>query len=759
MPLVLDSLSPLGFASARMSWHATAALSAHTPLVGRVVTGNVFIGSVGWLALAKDADRDTHARKDRFAGGNMSANFRIRSVVVPLILLLASVRLHSQTMLDFQGVDASAPPGNVDATSYLSNFGITLSGVTPGTQVVVLNNNFLYGGGTAIPTHPPNLLSQFGSNITMSFTLNFANPVANVTITRPELIAGSSGITHPSWIATAFDQANATGNQLASVGEGLIASFSNVPAATKTLGVSNIQSIRIDSDNAHFTAFGAVLIGEITFVSASPTPTPTPPPTCHDVVSNSVNVTPTDGTLVSGASIKAIFTPNLGLSLSDAAKACGVDHFNWLSVITGADSLQTSNALRNQFGALPTVPFVDPPKGGYFRDCEYAFASVQPDGTLATVCPVLPTALPTADPIWGPKAKPKPTAVVADEFPWYWDEVVPAINYSSGGFIGPKPESAGHPADFSDAPCSHVPGDEIDFFTVLAGVRSDGTGAILNFPGTSFTWTYTSTSVSCGHGGFITDFPKNDGSIPTTGGNIVFKGFVPPDALPSTVLELLESLQIPVVPVLPTTAALTIPTPNPAGWNNTDVIITLIATGSPGGPGVEQITYSATGAQPIESTVVTGSSASIEVVGEGLTTISFFATDNVGDVETPKVVTVRIDKTPPTVSCTANPDVLWPPNGSTVPVTISGIIADGGSGVDSSNAAFLVTDSEGQIQPSGPIMVLPSGGYSFSLPLVAARQGSDKNGRQFVVEVTARDNAGNLGSCSTVVTVPHDQGQ
>src|SRR5207247_6436941 len=83
-----------------------------------------------------------------------------------------------------------------------------------------------------------------------------AVPQSTLTFTRPTLLTGPSGITHPLWNAYAF----AGANQVDHVGEGLIASFSNVPAATFTLHGPGITSVRFDSNNQHFAAFSAVLL-------------------------------------------------------------------------------------------------------------------------------------------------------------------------------------------------------------------------------------------------------------------------------------------------------------------------------------------------------------------------------------------------------------------------------------------------------------------------------------------------------------------
>jgi hypothetical protein len=101
----------------------------------------------------------------------------------------------------------------------------------------------------------------------------------------------------------------------------------------------------------------------------------------------------------------------------------------------------------------------------------------------------------------------------------------------------------------------------------------------------------------------------------------------------------------------PVTTATPDPEANAAGWNKTDVSVSLSATDNAGGSGVKEITYSASGAQAIASTTVTGSSVSgISITAEGTTTLSFFAKDNAGNTESTKTLVVKIDKTAPTIS-------------------------------------------------------------------------------------------------------------
>jgi len=105
--------------------------------------------------------------------------------------------------------------------------------------------------------------------------------------------------------------------------------------------------------------------------------------------------------------------------------------------------------------------------------------------------------------------------------------------------------------------------------------------------------------------------------------------------------------------VRPVTTALA--APPVTGWVNTDVVVTLSATDAGHPPsGVQEVVFSAAGAQSIPELHVAGESTSLTVSAEGDTTVSFHAQDNAGNVEAAKTLTARIDKTPPMVSYAGN---------------------------------------------------------------------------------------------------------
>jgi len=118
-----------------------------------------------------------------------------------------------------------------------------------------------------------------------------------------------------------------------------------------------------------------------------------------------------------------------------------------------------------------------------------------------------------------------------------------------------------------------------------------------------------------------------------------------------------------------------------------------------------------------------------------------------------------VPQTSPSVSCTVTPSTLWPPNGKPVEVTVSGTVTAGTQPIPADGTTYAVTDEYGQVQPSGSISLGTEGSYSFGVSLVASRYGIDRDGRTYTVAVSATDTVGNVGSCSVVVTVPHDQGK
>jgi hypothetical protein len=206
--------------------------------------------------------------------------------------------------------------------------------------------------------------------------------------------------------------------------------------------------------------------------------------------------------------------------------------------------------------------------------------------------------------------------------------------------------------------------------------------------------------------------------------------------------------------VPPVGSITTNPSANGNGWiNSSPVTVNLSATDS--GSGVQQLRYWINGGQV---TVVPGSSASTQISGEGMNSANLRVLDNAGNISSLVSQPVNIDLTPPAVSVSASPSSIWPPNGKMVPVQVSGTITDNLSGVNPSTAAFAVVDEYGSVHPSGTVTLGPGGSYSFTVSLQASRNGNDRDGRQYMISVSAEDFAGNRGSAATTVSVPHAPG-
>jgi hypothetical protein len=116
------------------------------------------------------------------------------------------------------------------------------------------------------------------------------------------------------------------------------------------------------------------------------------------------------------------------------------------------------------------------------------------------------------------------------------------------------------------------------------------------------------------------------------------------------------------------------------------------------------------------------------------------------------------DTTPPVITLFATAKVLRSSKGKIVQIKVSGTITDTGSGVNVNSAAFAVKNEDGGVQQTGAIALDSGGNYSFTVLLPTSRRGSDQDGRRYAVTVRAKDNAGNRGSKTRVVTLPHDHG-
>lgn len=144
----------------------------------------------------------------------------------------------------------------------------------------------------------------------------------------------------------------------------------------------------------------------------------------------------------------------------------------------------------------------------------------------------------------------------------------------------------------------------------------------------------------------------------------------------------------------PSTTASPDPLANAARWNNANVTVTLAATDNDGGSGVRDITVGTTGAQSTATATVPGDSTTVTVMTEGVTTITYFATDNAGNQEAPQTASVRLDRTAPSISVDHVQDGAMVTNSTTPTIAID----DALSGVDTTRTLITL---DGQPFASG----------------------------------------------------------
>jgi uncharacterized lipoprotein YddW (UPF0748 family) len=119
---------------------------------------------------------------------------------------------------------------------------------------------------------------------------------------------------------------------------------------------------------------------------------------------------------------------------------------------------------------------------------------------------------------------------------------------------------------------------------------------------------------------------------------------------------------------------------------------------------------------------------------------------------------VTIDRDAPTITLSAAPRRLWPPNHRMVDVTLTGAAEDAGTGIET--VSFRVIDEYGRVEPETAAIDgrgLPRVDFTQAIALEAARNGNDRDGREYTIEVAVADRACNVRTAVTTVVVPHDQ--
>jgi hypothetical protein len=205
--------------------------------------------------------------------------------------------------------------------------------------------------------------------------------------------------------------------------------------------------------------------------------------------------------------------------------------------------------------------------------------------------------------------------------------------------------------------------------------------------------------------------------------------------------------------VAPASTAIATPPADASGRNTGPVTVTLAASDSPGGSGVQSITALRTSGSSTVGDTFTGGSASFVVSAPGVTTVAYQASDNAGNAEPIKTLTIRIEAAPaPALSATltAWPPVLWPPDGRFDTIFTQLKVANAVGTVRVSS--IVVTSDEpvtGHGDRTSPDWIV----HGLTVKLRAERN-EYGNGRIYTITYTVIDEAGNTAQAADTVAVP-----
>jgi hypothetical protein len=211
--------------------------------------------------------------------------------------------------------------------------------------------------------------------------------------------------------------------------------------------------------------------------------------------------------------------------------------------------------------------------------------------------------------------------------------------------------------------------------------------------------------------------------------------------------------------------------PNPSGWNNSDVSVTLTAADNTGGSGVKEIGFSLTGAQAGGATTG-GNVATVPISANGVTTLTYFARDKAGNQEAATALTVRSDKTPPTLTFGSPTPGANAAGWNNADVSIAFTTADDLSGVASTtlqSPLALTTEGRGvslsvtvtDVAGNSATFASPAVNIDKTPPTVACLPVSrprHKDDERLLLKVTASDVLSGVASIA-LGTVPLAEGE
>jgi hypothetical protein len=368
----------------------------------------------------------------------------------------------------------------------------------------------------------------------------------------------------------------------------------------------------------------------------------------------------------------AFFIPDRTLTLAEAASAFGYDHFNWINVFNSYVTHGPADTPVDWNNQPVQLPAIDPPyapcSSGGFSGWSYGPAD----------CGI----------------------------PYYWNEsqgpwaADTTLDYP--GDQNQPPTTTLKSTLFHDSPTVSIGRiDHKDFTTALVGaIDPEGTFVTGGEPLAEFAW---SSNYGPLGGGSIQGYTLNDNpaeiDIPDSQGGIFNAYTVDLSDLPLSTRQVFSQAGLQGVPLTPTvmsvppmTASFVNGPQGTNGWYVGPVNVTLVATDIYGPSAIASTSYQVDGGTALSY------SEAFAISTDGTHTLQYDSVDSGGNSEQPKLTSIMIDQTPPTISGSAVPS----PNAygwNNTPVTVSFQCADATSGLASgSPPSPTVVSAQGAAQ-------------------------------------------------------------